>query len=428
MKKTIYILIVFYVHISWQTMAQIESTNVALSQCIDAALINNPSIKESENDASISALGIKMAQSGLYPTVSIEGSGGISDQYRLGNDYKIGTAKLTIDQLIWQKGKVKSVIEQTRFTKDASIASLEARKQELIVSVKKIYFTCLQQNQLYLVAQDNVSKAELFLEYARERYKIGVGRKSDILKAESDLAEAEFERDSYRNSLKQSQNELSMLTGLSDNNQSLLVDTWQVGNLETYNKQSDSLFAIAFKNYPELQMINNLGLMQQAKIQETKAEFYPRIGVSAGYNWSYNPIVQKQNSWYSVVALRWNIFNGNEKRYRLQSEKIRRISYENQADEIKTFLIKEVSNCLISIKEAENQIVLTNKLMKTTSENLEIAKSQFNVGTGSMLELTDARVKDLSAKQKNIQAMTTFQIAMANLERLIGNTNETPML
>lgn len=422
MKKTIYILIAFYVHISWQAMAQSESTIVTLNQCIDAALMNNPSIKQSENETSISNLGIKMAQSGLYPAASVEGSGGFSDQYQLGNDYKYGAARLTIDQLLWQKGKVKSSIEQARFLKEVSNASLEARKQEIIVSVKKIYYTCLQQNQLYLVAKDNVSKTELFLEYSRERYKIGNGRKSDVLKAESDLAEAEFEKDSYKNSLKQSLNELSMLTGLSANNLSLLADTWQVDNLGTYTKQVDSLFSIAFQNYPELQMINNLELSQQAKIQETIAEFYPRIGASAGYDWSYNPIIQRQNSWYTAITLRWNIFNGNEKHYKLQSEKIRKINYENQVDEMKKFLIKEVSNCLISIREAESQISLTTKLIKTTSENLEIAKSQFKVGTGSMLELTDARVKDLSAKQKNIQAITAFKIALSNLERLTGNT------
>ena len=405
-------------------MAQSEQTLVTLNQCVDAALINNPSIKESENEVSISAMGIKMAQSGLYPVVSAEGSGGFSNEYQLGNDYKIGTAKLTVDQVLWQKGKVKSFIEQARYNREASIASREDRKQELIVSVKRIYYTCLQQNQLYLVAQDNISKAELFLEYARERYKIGTGRKSDVLKAESDLAEAEFERDKYQNSLKQAQNELSMLTGLPISSLSGQENIWQINKIGTYRKQADSLFTIAFQNYPELQIISNLGLSQLAKIQETKAEFYPRIGVSAGYNWGYNPIVQEQKGWYSVIALRWNIFSGNERRYRLQSEKVRKDIYENQADEVKNFLIKEISNWLISIKEAENQIILTDKLMKTTSENLEIAKSQFNVGTGSMLELTDARIKDLSAKQKNIQAMTTLQIAMANLERLIGKTYE----
>jgi outer membrane protein TolC len=62
--------------------------------------------------------------------------------------------------------------------------------------------------------------------------------------------------------------------------------------------------------------------------------------------------------------------------------------------------------------------------MKTTSENLEIAKAQYKSDTGSMLELTDARIFDLLAKQKNIQAITSYKIALANLERLTGNMNK----
>jgi len=86
-------------------------------------------------------------------------------------------------------------------------------------------------------------------------------------------------------------------------------------------------------------------------------------------------------------------------------------------------LFKEVSNRLIALKEADNQIALSFSLMATTAENLEIAQAQYKAGTGSMLELADARINDLSAKQKNIQAIAAYQIAMANLERLIRNAN-----
>jgi len=424
MKKTIYILTAFTVYCTCQATAQSDSTVVTLNQCIEAALTNNPGIKRAANEASISAIGIRIAQSGLYPVVSVEASGGLSNEYRLGNDYKIGAAKLTADLLLWQKGKVQSSIEQSRYISVASVASLESGKQEIIVSVKTVYFNCIQEVQFYRIALENVSKAELYLKYASERYKTGAGRNSDALKAESDLAEAEFERDSYLSLLKQAQNELSMLTGLSINSLSKQEDILQIDNPELYNKLSDSLIALAFQNYPELQIINNLKLSQQAKIQETKADRYPRISVNSGYNWNYNPAIQEQKGWYSVIALRWNIFNGNEQSYRLQSEKLKNSSYENQADELKNFLIKEVSNRIISIKEAENQINLSHSLMKSTAINLEMAEAQFKAGTGSMLELTDARINNLLAKQKNIQALTALQIALANLERLIGNTYE----
>jgi outer membrane protein TolC len=62
--------------------------------------------------------------------------------------------------------------------------------------------------------------------------------------------------------------------------------------------------------------------------------------------------------------------------------------------------------------------------MITTSENLESAKAQYQSGTASMLELTDARITDLIAKQNNIKAIARYRMAMANLERLIVKSNE----
>lgn len=421
MKKTIYNLTVFLIFHYVQVFSQDSSGVITLNECIDSAIINNPVIKEAGNEVIISAIGVKTARSDRYPVVSADGSGGYSNEYRLGNNYKIGTAKFSIDQLLWQKGKVSSSIEQSYYNNEASRASLKVRQREIILSVKIAYYTSLQQVQLYQIAVDNISKASLFLEYARERFKVGTGRKSDVLKAESDLAEAEFDRDKYQNSIQQTLNELSMLTGITVTKLSQPDDSVLNQSVANYSGQADSLVALAFQFYPELQVTKNLQQSQQAKINEVHADLYPRLSANAGYDWTYNPVLQDQYGWYAVLGLRWNLFNGNYRRYQLQSEKIRMNSYENQKNEIKQFLIKEVNNRVISLKEAENQINLTSKLMKTTSENLEIAVAQYSAGTGSMLELADARVSDLLAKQKYILAITAFRIAQAYLERLTGN-------
>jgi outer membrane protein TolC len=63
-------------------------------------------------------------------------------------------------------------------------------------------------------------------------------------------------------------------------------------------------------------------------------------------------------------------------------------------------------------------------MIKTASENLEIAMAQYKAGTGSMLELTSARTDRLDATQKNIRAYFAYQSALINLERLTENTNQ----
>jgi len=420
MKRKIYVLIFCAFNSLW-IIAQTDSAKINLKQCIDIALQYNPYVKEVAKDEIIAGLVVKSARSDLYPVLSTQISGGYSNQYRLNNDYRTGNVAFSADQLLWQNGKVNATINQATYNLKAAGYSLQARKEDIIVSVKTYYFNCLLQSQLYEIAIENVSKANMFLEYAQERYKIGSGRRSDVLKAESDLAESEFERDTYLNSLTQAQNELSMLTGLSTDRLSNLENTLQSAQPDLYAKRLDTLYTLALLYYPELQYVNNLQLLQQSKIREANAELYPRLGFNGGYNWSYNPALPWQKGWYTLLTLQWQIFNGYKQHNQIQMEKTRKTIYEIREEQVKTFLIKEISNRLINIKTAESQIELTNRLMKTTVENMEIAKAQYKAGTGSMLELTDARVNDLLAKQKNIQAIAAFQIALANLERLTGN-------
>lgn len=397
-----------------------DTMDVSLNDCIKTALQNNPSIKESENEVNMSSLAYKTAQSGLRPVVSAEASGGLSNQYKLGNNYNIGSASISASQILWQKGMVRSSIIEANYVFESTKASLQAQIQDITLAVKTTYINCVLQEQLYLSTLDNVAKARLFLDYAKERYKIGAARKSDLLKAESDLAEAEYECLNYRNSQEQAQNELAMLTGIPVERLARLKSLSDQQNV-SFIESIDSIQNIALSNYPELLAIKSMEQSQQAKINQANASLYPQISVRGGYDWSYNPMVKEQKGWSSVLALRWDIFNGNERRHRIQTEQVRESIYKNQTEQVTIMLIKEINNKFLDFKEAEEQIARSIRLMASTSENLEMAKAQYTAGTGSMLELTDARISDLKAKQKNLQAIASYQLAKANLERLTNN-------
>lgn len=410
--------------ISTLPVIQAASQATTLDQCIEAALTSNPNLKASANEYEIDNLGISISRSDRFPSISAEASGGLSEEYSIGSNYKTGYSGLTADQLIWQNKRVTSAIALARYRSMASAANYETKKQEIILSVKTAYFTCQQQDQLYRIAKDNVANTTLFLEYARQLYAIGTGRKSDILKAESDLARAEFEQNAFLNSFKKSRNDLAMLTGLSSDKLNGLDSNWTDMPIYFPSETGDSLINMALVWYPELKAINNLGYSQQYKIREAQAALFPALSLNTGYEWRYNPVLQEQKGWYSVITMRWDLFSGNEKRYRVQSEKIKKEVNTYQAADIRNYLIKEVSNLMLSLFEAADQIGVTRSLMNTTRENLEMAKAQYKAGTGSMLELTDARATDLQAHQDHTQAITNYRIVKANLEKLTGKTYE----
>ncbi len=412
--------LVFFVFTANFVQSQIQPAQLSLEQCIDAALLNNPEIKVAINEAGITSLAAKSARSERYAVVSAEASGGWNNRYESGNNYKNAYSKVGASQFLWQNQRVNSIIEQARYAEMASQEALEDRRQEIILLVKTAYFTCGQQLKFYRFDSLNVERSELFLGYAKERYTIGVGRKSDILKAESDLAEAEYEKNASLNAMNKSANDLAMLTGLAPGFP-VEADS-AVPSGTGFDFEFDSLLQLAYNQYPELRSLYKLDSAQQSKIREARAYFYPSLNFDAGYEWSYDPVLRGNNTWYTMFTLRWDLFNGFEKKYRYQTELIKKASLENQADQMRQYLVRELHNCLINLGEAKDQINLTKSLMKTTAENLETAKAQFQAGTGSMLELADARVSNLNAQKNHILAITSYKIAMANLERITGKT------
>jgi outer membrane protein len=403
---------------------QVSSPLVTLGKCINAALNYNPVIKQASDELSQAALAVKISEADLYPVISTEMSGGYSNEYRSNNNFKTGTVNISGEQVLWQNGRIKANIEQSHYTLDAEDYSLEARKLDVIAGVKTAYFNCLMYSQLYKTASDNISNAALFLEYAKERHKTGAGRKSDVLKAENDLSEAQFESESFRNSLSRTRNELSLLTGLSPESLSALEEVGEYNQYDYHEEPIDTIIAEAARNWPELKIVRYQQLAQKAKIRQITAELYPAVGISAGYNWNYNPVFQDQNGWYTVMNVRWKLFNGGENRSRIKSEMARNSFYDNRKTEVNDFLQKEIKNRVINSREALRQIRLTDLMLITTSENLEIAKAQYKEGISSILELTIARTDDLNAKQKNIRAIADFHFAQVNLERLTKNINQ----
>lgn len=397
---------------------------VALPEFINAALINNPVLKSAANESVISEKEIHIARSERFANISLESSTGFMEEFKIGNDYKYLNARLSAEQLLWQNRKVNAVLQQARYNAAVANYSFEGARQDLILTVKTAYFNCQQQFALYSLADNNARRAALLLDYALERSKLGTGKRSDVLKAESDHSRAEFEKELYYYAFLNSVNDLTTLTGLSPG-VGWKPDSIQFEEPATSTHESaDSLIKLAVSDYPELLVAINREMMQKEAVKVSRALLFPALSLNTGYSSRHDPTFGQQNSWSALLTLRWTLFNGNEKQYRLQCEQIRTEKLTNQKEATRLELIRNINNWLLSLDEARQQITLFRSMKRTTIEGLEAAKAQFMAGTGSMLELTDARVTDLMANKNLIQALTRYKISRANLERLTGKTDE----
>jgi len=397
--------------------------DIDLKRLIDSALSINPGIKDGFAKTEISKTEINLSKSVLFPRVSTDASYALTSQNSVGNDYSSISTGVNLNQTLWQNGKNKALIEQSEFLYKAELSEFEAQKQELILKVKFSYFDLLRYKELCKISKKNVVQAELFLEAAKEKNKLGIGKYSDILKAESELADTKYVLQDNQYSLRNAENELERLTGLTV--LADLLESYSFSNIALYAEifDKDSLLNIAVYNYPELKTIENIQSSKESYIKAVKSDFYPNVSANAGYNWYYNPIFKGQDVWNAGITVRWDLFDGNRRKNQIKIELLQSQSYQYQKEDLLAELKKEIANRLNALNESQDQIKISKVLQKSTSENLKMLEEEYKQGISSMLELTNARTDDFNANAKLINAITGYELAKAQLERIIGVIN-----
>ncbi|MEN8193182.1 MAG: TolC family protein [Bacteroidota bacterium] len=396
---------------------------IDLNNLIDAAVTNNPAIKGGQLNVEITNNDIQIKKAELLPQISANATYGLSDENSLRNNYSFFRSGINVSQNLWKKGKYNSLVRQSKFIYQAKQSEFEAQKLDLILQVKFSYYNLLRYRKLYEISENNIFQAELYLDAAKEKNKLGVGKYSDILKAESDLADAKFLAKNYSYSLKESEIELSRLTGLPVIAESIPQNTILVGSNRLNVLERDSLLELAKISYPELQVIENIGLSQEYLISATKADLFPAVTANTGYSWLYNPVFSGQPTWYAGVAISWDVFDGKRRKNQVKTEMLRSQSYQYQKEDLLLELVKEIENILNAFNEVKNQIEISEILMKSTVENLKMLEEEYKQGISSMLELTIARTDDFNANAKHINAITDYELVKAQLERIIGVTS-----
>jgi outer membrane protein TolC len=272
---------------------------IDLDFLIKAALENNPGLLDKQTSVEISEQGIQLNRSAILPQIDVNANTYLSNEYGNTERFLSASTGISVSQMIWQNGRYRALIMQSEYAFMADKWELEAERQELTLQVKLLYYDLLKYRSLYDISLQNVAQAKLFLEAAIEKKELGIGKESDILKARSDLGDAEYLVKSMHYSIINAENGLSRLIGESVSGKNIRTgpDFVLSGNVFLAN---DSLYSMALNSYPELNAMMNLQLSQDYSVKAEEATRFPVFSANAGYNILSNTQIETQAYEYRV--------------------------------------------------------------------------------------------------------------------------------
>lgn len=392
---------------------------LTLDESIRLALSNNPAIKVAEADKEKAAWVVKEAESGKAPTLSLQHTSQRSDP----NQFSSGAGNthsnsVSLSLPLYTGGKLESAIDQAKLGSDSAVLGVEKAKQQIRLDATSAYYNVLQAANMVKLNQESVDRLNAHLKNVQAQYQVGTVAKTDVLRSEVEVANAE-------QNLIKAQNAYDLAIASLNNVVGMPLDT-QISVKEQLKYQQLSLtleaaIKQAMDNRPDLAQAGLSVEVAKRGINSAKSGYRPTVALSASEGWSDKDFPGSENNEWAVgVKATWNILDSGLTNSKVKQSKANLAKAMQQAQQTKDAVQLEVRQAYLNLKEAEKRIATSQVTVNKAEEDYKIAQVRYSSGVGTNLDVIDSQVALTQANTNYVQALYDYNTSRAQLEKAIG--------
>ncbi|MBI1996443.1 MAG: TolC family protein [Deltaproteobacteria bacterium] len=125
-------------------------------------------------------------------------------------------------------------------------------------------------------------------------------------------------------------------------------------------------------------------------------------------------------SWQAQLSLNIPIFDGFRTTNRVEESLHNYYVIKSQEEQQRQQVALDVEQSYLRLVELQERIKANEAAAKAAKENLDLANGRYQVGVGSIIEVTDAQTLYTDAQTTYVRALYDYKIADAQLIRAIG--------
>jgi TolC family type I secretion outer membrane protein len=395
---------------------------LTLEESIRLALANNPAIKVAEADKEKAIWTVKEAETGSAPTLSLghTASRGRSAATRTtpaatGNSF---VNKVALSLPLYTGGKVESAVEQAKLSNDSATLGIEKAKQQIRLDATSAYYTVLQTSNMVKLNQESVDRLNAHLKNVQAQYQVGTVAKTDVLRSEVEVANAEQTLIKAENAYELAIASLNNVVGMPLETQVNVKDQLKYQQVSI---TLDDSIKKAQVNRPDLAQAEISVAVAEEGVNGAKAGYRPTVGLSASEGWSDTSFPGTDNNTWSVgVSANWNVFDAGLTNSKVKQQVSNLEKVRQQAQQTKDSAQLEVRQAYLNLKEAEKRIATSQVAVNKAEEDFKIAQVRYTSGVGTNLDVIDSQVALTQAKTNYVQALYDYNTSRAKLEKAIG--------
>lgn len=425
-----------------QNTAPTDSVKITLSEAIDIALKNNFQLKVAENNLDLSRFNEKSEKADFFPSLSASFSG----SQRTGPGFVPGSDRFINQTSRGISGNISSSIpifngfENINSLRNSQYdtKSLEENRQwvreSIIFNTASNFLQVVLDRELLRIARETLQASNKTLEQVQAQVDVGSRATVDLYNQEATVASNELQVTNQENALNLSRLQLVRQLQVDPlQNYKFIIPDIKVENMTPADYNLRELVATALENRSDLQSEKyNIDALRY-QLKATKASLYPSLSFGASLSsdysdqstFSFNDQFFDQNIQRSFgLSLDIPIFNNLNIRNNVESQEI---NYENaklQLEDTRLQVIQEVTQAYNDYIAVLKRLESTEKALRAARRSYEMQQERYNVGAGTLIELSDANSQFVEAQSNRAQAELNFIFQKKLLDYYLGLLNE----
>jgi outer membrane protein len=395
---------------------------LSLKDTQEIALKNNPTIPVARLNALASRQVTREVRSNLWPTATVDltavdaNPGSRITAGVLNNPviYQRAAAGATVSQLITDFGQTTNLVASANLSAKAEEQDAIATKEQILLAVDQAFYSALQARDVLTVAQQTVNARQTVADQIQALFNSKLKSQLDLSFANVNLAQAKLLFLDAQNNENASLATLSMVMGYSDiQGFKLVEDTTSIARPPA---NVDDLILQAFATRPEMLSLNFQYESAQKFQSAQRDSLLPTIRAvgAVGDTPVRNPLI---SSWYGAVGVNVDIpvFNGFLYTARAREAALREQATQERAAELRNRIARDVRTSWLNANTAYQRVDVTQQLLNQASLALDLAQTRYNLGLGSIVELSQAQLQQTQAQISSAQAGYDYRLALAVL-------------
>ncbi|HEX2929829.1 MAG TPA: TolC family protein [Candidatus Binatia bacterium] len=402
---------------------------LTIEDAIRIGLDNHPRIKSSNERVLSQQAVLGQQMSAYYPIIAM------SNQYRASQSSTNGGAdtasesfssQASLNYILYNFGKREGNVQAARDTLNATKQDSETTNQDIILAVKQAYYVYLGAQALVKVRQDTVRSRDLLVRQAQGFYDVGTRAKIDVARAQANLYTAQADLIVAENAVKIAWVTLRNAMGSPRlPEQPVAEDSPEV----EFSMNLAGARNVAFDSRTELKSFDALRKASDQLIAVARRSHLPDFLFDASYgrrHVSNDPLQPNtfplQPVWSVQLSLNIPIFDGFRTTNRVEETLHNYYNIKAQEEDRRQQIALEVEQSYLRVVETQERIKAVEAAASAAKENLDLAQGRYQVGVGSIIEVTDAETLYTDAQTTYIRTIYEYKIADAQLARSMGDT------